>query len=167
MPGSKPRRSPAGTGVRLIRRTAGYGPVCPVVWEGCSREAAPYPDLASAITNPRGGFARHPLWRSRPANLRNQIDSSSRHGRRVISVDVLCSAFSADIPNFTTHTFTAVSWPSRPIQKAIPFQKSSPSIFINEIRWLSSHRLPSFPARFTSRFQIFLISQENQAFHHG
>jgi len=26
-------------------RTAGYGPVCPVVWEGGGREAAPYPDL--------------------------------------------------------------------------------------------------------------------------
>ena len=25
-------------------RTAGYGPVCPVVWEGGGREAAPYPD---------------------------------------------------------------------------------------------------------------------------
>src|SRR5215211_3310883 len=25
---------PAGTGVRSIHRTAGYGPVCPVVWEG-------------------------------------------------------------------------------------------------------------------------------------
>ena len=28
----------------LIQRTAGYGPVCPVVWEGRSRETAPYPD---------------------------------------------------------------------------------------------------------------------------
>jgi reverse transcriptase-like protein len=35
-----------GAAVRLIRRTAGYGPVRPVVWEGCSREAAPYPDCA-------------------------------------------------------------------------------------------------------------------------
>src|SRR5215211_1088660 len=34
------RRTAAG----LIRRTAGYGPVCPVVWEGRSREAPPYPD---------------------------------------------------------------------------------------------------------------------------
>src|SRR5262245_33878534 len=31
---------------RIIRRTAGYGPVCPVVWEGRSRKASPYPDLA-------------------------------------------------------------------------------------------------------------------------
>src|ERR1700757_5327506 len=34
-----------GFAARLIHRTAGYGPVCPVVWEGCSRETAPYPDL--------------------------------------------------------------------------------------------------------------------------
>src|SRR6516165_3014088 len=27
--------------VRLIHRTAGYGPVRPVVWEGCSRKTAP------------------------------------------------------------------------------------------------------------------------------
>ena len=29
---------------RLLRRTAVYGPVCTVVWEGWSREAPPYPD---------------------------------------------------------------------------------------------------------------------------
>ncbi|MFH0301495.1 hypothetical protein AAFX91_30610, partial [Bradyrhizobium sp. 31Argb] len=28
-------------------RTAGYGPVRPVVWEGRSREASPYPDQAT------------------------------------------------------------------------------------------------------------------------
>src|SRR5713101_5676957 len=28
---------------RLTRRTAGCGPACPVVWEGRSREAPPYP----------------------------------------------------------------------------------------------------------------------------
>src|ERR1700752_376567 len=33
-----------GTAARLIRRTAGYGPVCPVVWEGRRRETPPYPD---------------------------------------------------------------------------------------------------------------------------
>ena len=32
---------------RLTRRTAGCGPACPVVWEGRSREASPYPDPAS------------------------------------------------------------------------------------------------------------------------
>src|SRR5215510_11589609 len=33
---------------RLIRRTAGCGPACPVVWEGRSREASPYPDPGPA-----------------------------------------------------------------------------------------------------------------------
>jgi hypothetical protein len=31
--------------VSLTSRTAVYGPVCTVVWEGWSREAPPYPDL--------------------------------------------------------------------------------------------------------------------------
>ena len=39
----------SGVGVkdrqRLIQRTAVYGPVRTVVWEGRSREAPPYPDL--------------------------------------------------------------------------------------------------------------------------
>src|SRR3954467_6999919 len=30
-----------------------YGPVCPVVWEGRSREAPPYPDLCNERRNPR------------------------------------------------------------------------------------------------------------------
>ena len=30
---------------RIIQRTAVYGPVCTVVWEGRSREAPPYPDF--------------------------------------------------------------------------------------------------------------------------
>src|SRR5260370_16116193 len=34
-----------GTAVRIIRRTAVYGPVRTVVWEGRSREAPPYPDF--------------------------------------------------------------------------------------------------------------------------
>src|SRR6516165_9336243 len=33
-----------GAAVCLIRRTAGYGPVRPVVWEGRSRETSPHPD---------------------------------------------------------------------------------------------------------------------------
>src|SRR5262245_29924046 len=33
-----------GNAVRLIRRTAGYGPVRPVVWEGWRRKTPPYPD---------------------------------------------------------------------------------------------------------------------------
>jgi hypothetical protein len=32
------------TATRIIRRTAGYGPVCPVVWEGRRRKTSPYPD---------------------------------------------------------------------------------------------------------------------------
>jgi hypothetical protein len=31
--------------LHLIQRTAVYGPVCTVVWEGRSREAPPYPDF--------------------------------------------------------------------------------------------------------------------------
>src|SRR5208282_4963688 len=38
-----------GTAVCIIQRTAGYGPVCPVVWEGRSREASPYPDRHDAL----------------------------------------------------------------------------------------------------------------------
>src|SRR5450631_3743412 len=35
---------------RLTRRTAGCGPACPVVWEGRSCEASPYPDqLGNAV----------------------------------------------------------------------------------------------------------------------
>ena len=35
-------------------RTAVYGPVCTVVWEGWSREASPYPDCAEDV-RPIGG----------------------------------------------------------------------------------------------------------------
>src|SRR5262245_62137224 len=38
------RRNPA---TRIIRRTAGYGPVCPVVWEGRRRKTPPYPDMGA------------------------------------------------------------------------------------------------------------------------
>jgi len=41
---------------RLTSRTAVYGPVCTVVWEGRSREAPPYPDFA-AITGTSPGAA--------------------------------------------------------------------------------------------------------------
>jgi hypothetical protein len=33
-------------------RTAGYGPVSPVVWEGGGREAAPYPNCRSNHLKP-------------------------------------------------------------------------------------------------------------------
>ena len=43
----------SGVGVkdrqRLIQRTAVYGPVRTVVWEGRSREAPPYPDFRLAF----------------------------------------------------------------------------------------------------------------------
>jgi AcrR family transcriptional regulator len=40
------RRPGQSARCRIARRAvAGYGPVYPVVWEGCSREATPYPDL--------------------------------------------------------------------------------------------------------------------------
>ncbi len=39
---------------RSIRRTAVYGPVCTVVWEGRSREAPPYPDLRRDAVRRRG-----------------------------------------------------------------------------------------------------------------
>jgi hypothetical protein len=46
----------SGVGVkdrqRLIQRTAVYGPVRTVVWEGRSREAPPYPDLWHLADNP-------------------------------------------------------------------------------------------------------------------
>ena len=35
--------------VRTIRRTAVYGPVRTVVWEGRSREAPPYPDQSASL----------------------------------------------------------------------------------------------------------------------
>src|ERR1700730_16938849 len=38
-----------GTQASLICRTAVYGPVCTVVWEGWSREAPPYPDRNDGI----------------------------------------------------------------------------------------------------------------------
>ena len=47
---------------RLIQRTAGYGPVRPVVWEGRSREAPPYPDF-----HDRHGRAKERKQR-RPSN---------------------------------------------------------------------------------------------------
>src|SRR6266853_3687805 len=35
---------------RLTRRTAGCGPACPVVWEGRSCEASPYPDQPKTLS---------------------------------------------------------------------------------------------------------------------
>jgi hypothetical protein len=46
------RRAPT---VRIIHRTAGYGPVCPVAWEGRRRETPPYPDCAEHDRQLGGG----------------------------------------------------------------------------------------------------------------
>src|SRR5258705_5373618 len=49
----------------LIYRTAVYGPVCTVVWEGRSREAPPYPDASGlllihrAASTPADAIAHH------------------------------------------------------------------------------------------------------------
>src|ERR1039458_2660916 len=39
---------------RLTRRTAGCGPACPVVWEGRSCEASPYPDPTAGVCDGLG-----------------------------------------------------------------------------------------------------------------
>ena len=58
-----------GSWAALISRTAGYGPVCPVVWEGSPREGATYPDelfFVRYISNcpaPLGLFAILPVFR--------------------------------------------------------------------------------------------------------
>ncbi len=41
-------------GHSLTGRTAVYGPVCTVVWEGWSREASPYPDFSQASIRLQG-----------------------------------------------------------------------------------------------------------------
>src|SRR5262245_5418213 len=44
LPSARSACHPSHSASRSIRRTAVYGPVCPVVWEGWRREASPYPD---------------------------------------------------------------------------------------------------------------------------
>ena len=80
-----PRREPS-TG-----RTAVYGPVCTVVWEGWSREASPYPYQATPRVSeplvpadspyqsefPRGGA---PVVRSLPAAARRLLGGSEPFG---------------------------------------------------------------------------------------
>ena len=56
MPPSRPTR-------RLVHRTAVYGPVCTVVWEGRSREAPPIPDWANVIAMRREARPHHNLGR--------------------------------------------------------------------------------------------------------
>src|SRR3977135_1353384 len=55
------------TATRIIHRTAVYGPVRTVVWEGRSREAPPYPDRAPAPS--RATQSNHPKGRPRAALL--------------------------------------------------------------------------------------------------
>src|ERR1700757_1360748 len=43
------------TATCIICRTAVYGPVCTVVWEGRSRETPPYPDCAPMLVVEHGG----------------------------------------------------------------------------------------------------------------
>ena len=43
-----------GPATCMICRTAGYGPVCPVVWEGRSRERPPYPDSHAERNRTKG-----------------------------------------------------------------------------------------------------------------
>src|SRR5215204_873315 len=45
---------------RVIRRTAVYGPVRTVVWEGRHREMPPYPDLEAAFSEPPIGRRSYP-----------------------------------------------------------------------------------------------------------
>src|SRR3954471_1873137 len=59
-----PRSAPtADDDEDVSRRTAVYGPVRTVVWEGRSRKAPPYPDRASSPAVPRGrpGGVLHPV----------------------------------------------------------------------------------------------------------
>src|SRR5947207_1055734 len=46
---------------RLIQRTAVYGPVCTVVWEGWSREAPPYPDQSRRRQQAPEGLERRAI----------------------------------------------------------------------------------------------------------
>ena len=66
--GPKPARRTPNPNARKLRRTAVYGPVRTVVWEGRSREAPPYPDCATAlrVTPPQRCGLRHWYGRKVP-----------------------------------------------------------------------------------------------------
>ena len=54
----------------LTRRTAGCGPACPVVWEGRSCEASPYPDQnASRVSSEWIEASSQYAWRSTAATV--------------------------------------------------------------------------------------------------
>src|SRR5216684_5018600 len=102
---------------RLIYRTAVYGPVCTVVWEGRSREAPPYPDHCGfAIDHRRFGILDHPLepvigrrdaptrWRMMTA--RNIAAKHSRGGEPSIS-SAICYSAAAPDPGYGPATSAA------------------------------------------------------------
>src|SRR5205085_3711068 len=61
--------------VSAISRTAVYGPVCTVVWEGRSRETPPYPDWLVLL--PRGGVV-HKSLKSRTQTWRSRVHDGFR-----------------------------------------------------------------------------------------
>src|SRR5215831_16461789 len=80
------RRRPAPC---IIQRTAGYGPVCPVVWEGRSRKAPPYPDQRGVAADEAGltPFAgRRSHW---PASLLNLALGEGRQVDRMLDAERL------------------------------------------------------------------------------
>src|SRR5581483_2172830 len=69
---------------RSIRRTAVYGPVCTVVWEGRSREASPYPDsigVAFVIPTEAGRSRRLAKRRDRAAAATRSLHFAAARGR--------------------------------------------------------------------------------------
>ena len=78
------------TAACLIRRTAGYGPVCPVVWEGRRRETPPYPDLLyclvcltqSAAQTKSQPIHRRAGWARRGAGVSIAPHPAAAHPRR-------------------------------------------------------------------------------------
>src|SRR6202050_4194923 len=66
---------------RLTRRTAGCGPACPVVWEGRSREASPYPNQnASRVSSEWIEASSQYAWRRSATVQRVQLCSAGRSG---------------------------------------------------------------------------------------
>jgi hypothetical protein len=73
-------------------RTAVYGPVCTVVWEGRRREASPYPDLGSTASRVDRQLSED-FCRARPC--RRGKSANSGHGR---CADVRCPAVASTNP---------------------------------------------------------------------
>ena len=68
---------------RSINRTAVYGPVCPVVWEGRSRKASPYPDCG------QWGFRRP--WRRALGRRGPRAFARKQYGLRAAARFVPCA----------------------------------------------------------------------------